>query len=116
MRNALLMLAISLVAGCASEIMQGYVGRDITDVILDYGPPENVLELPDGRTAFQWTDTETYTAPATINAYNYGRYTTATAYGGQTSSWDCVYTFFAKPNPQESYTVIGFKKPTLACE
>ncbi len=36
-------------AGCASQIMEGYVGRDITDVMIDYGRPSNVIELPDGR-------------------------------------------------------------------
>lgn len=103
-------------AGCASQIMEGYVGRDITDVMLEFGRPSNVFELPDGRVAFQWTDTNTIYTPATTNIYNYGSYATATTYGGTASSYDCVYTFFAKPNGAGSHTIVGFKQPSLECE
>lgn len=115
MKRVLAALAL-LVSGCASDIMAGYVGQDITDVMLDYGPPANVMELPDGRVAFQWTEEQSYTSPTTTNVYGYGNYATATTYGGTTSNWNCVYTFFAKPNPQGSHTVIGIKQPDLMCE
>ena len=116
MKKYLLALSISLASGCASSIMEGYVGRDITDVVLDYGAPANVLQLPDGRTAFQWSRTATYSTPTTTNIYDYGNYATATTYGGTTSSYDCLYTLFAQRNSQNSYTVVGFKEPTLMCE
>ena len=47
-------LAIGLIAlsGCATEIMQGYVGRSIQEPILDYGPPVNVVEMGQGRRHF----------------------------------------------------------------
>lgn len=110
------LLAGVILAGCASDIMQSYVGKDVTEVVLDYGPPSNVVKLPDGRTAFQWSRTSSYTAPVTTNVYNYGTYATATTYGGGTTYSQCLYTLFATPNAQESYTVVGFKQPTLACE
>ncbi|MFG6564917.1 hypothetical protein ACGYLI_11930 [Sulfitobacter sp. 1A13421] len=109
-------LLIIALTGCASQIMQGYVGKDITDAVLDYGPPTNVLELPDGRVAFQWNRSSSYTAPTTTNIYGYGNYATATTYGGGTTFYECLYTLFAKPNAQKSYTVVGFKEPTLMCE
>lgn len=120
---------VLLASGCASEIMEGYVGQDITEVMIDYGPPSAVLDLPDGRVAFQWEQDYSYTSPTTTNVvgssygygsgygYGYGNYSaTATTYGGDTTTWSCLYTFFAKPNPQGSHTVIGFKKPDLFCE
>lgn len=120
MKNALWALAI-LASGCASTIMEGYVGQDITEVMIYYGPPSAVIELPDGRVAFQWEQDYSYTSPTTTNvvgsSYGYGSYnTTATTYGGDTTSWSCLYTFFAKPNPQGSHTVIGFKDPDFFCE
>lgn len=115
-RIVVLAATLLVLAGCASEIMKGYVGRDITDVVLDYGPPSNVVELPDGRTAFQWSRTTSYTAPTTTNIYGYGNYASATTYGGGTSYSECLYTLFAKPNPQNSFTVVGFKEPDFWCE
>ena len=47
-------LALSTLIGCASEIMKGYVGRPVQDVMLDYGAPTNAFDMGDGRRAFQW--------------------------------------------------------------
>ena len=116
MKKILCVLTAVFVSGCASQMMQGYVGKDITEVVLDYGPPTNGMELPDGRIAFQWNRSASYTTPATTNIYNYGNYATATTYGGGTTNYECLYTMFAKPNPQKSHTVVGFKAPTLMCE
>lgn len=103
-------------AGCASEVMRGYVGKDITEVVLDYGAPSNVMKLPDGRVAFQWNRRTSYTTPVTTNIYDYGSYASATTYGGNTSTYDCLYTLFAVPNEQESFTVVDFREPSLMCE
>jgi hypothetical protein len=35
--------------------MKSYVGQDIRDVELAYGPPSNVIDLREGRRAYQWT-------------------------------------------------------------
>ena len=96
--------------------MQGYVGKDVTEIVVDHGPPSNVFEMPDGRFAFQWSETASYTEPTNTTINSYGSYAYATTYGGYTSSWECFYTFFAKPNPQNSYTVVGFKQPNWECE
>ncbi|WP_235604779.1 hypothetical protein [Sulfitobacter sp. EhC04] len=116
MKHALYLTAALMLSGCASEIMSGYVGKDVTDAVLDYGPPANVVKLPDGRTAFQWSRTSSYTAPTTTNFTGFGNYVTATTYGGGTSYSECLYTLFGKPNPQGSYTITGFRQPTLMCE
>ena len=46
---ALPLLAFFALSACATDIMQGYVGKSVQEPILDYGPPTNVVELDDGR-------------------------------------------------------------------
>lgn len=112
-------------AGCASQIMQGYVGKDVREVMLDYGPPANAFDMGDGRRAFQWVQNSSYTTPTYAN-------TTATATpagyttwvnsntqitGGQTINSQCIYTLFARwDDTADGWTVVGFRKPSLMCE
>ncbi|MCV2881991.1 hypothetical protein [Actibacterium sp. XHP0104] len=123
MKNNLRIVAVAVaffVSGCASQIMESYVGKDITEVIVKYGPPMNMLEMPDGRKAFQWRVDSNVVLPSTTtyNATTYGNVTTgyATTTGGYVGSSRCVYTLYAKENAQDSFTVIGYEKPTLMCE
>lgn len=113
-------LTIILLSGCASEVMKTYVGKDITEVFMDYGPPAGAIDLPDGRRAFMWTDVQTMTMPATTtySGIQNGRWVSgnATTYGGGTSSWECVYTFMGQRNGKGSYTVVGIRQPSLECE
>ncbi|WP_262386386.1 hypothetical protein [Roseobacter fucihabitans] len=108
-------------AGCASQIMQGYVGKSITEPMLDYGKPTGVFDLPDGTRAFQWNITESgvipITNPTTSNIYGSGGWATVTSTSTsyQPYSQECVYTLVAKPGG-EDWTVTGFRKPRLACE
>lgn len=107
-------------AGCASQIMEGFVGKDISEVQLQYGPPINVMDLPDGRKAFQWRFDSTTYMPVTTNytAYGSGNMVSGTAYsyGGGAFTTPCFYTLFAKPNAKKSFTVVGFQQPRLDCE
>lgn len=100
--------------------MEGYVGKDITEVAMDYGVPSATIDLPDGRRAFMWQQTETMMMPATTNysAVQSGSWITgsATTYGGGMSSWECVYTLIGQQNARGSYTVVGYRKPKLDCE
>lgn len=113
-------VAVSVLAGCASEIMRGYVGQDITEVILDRGPPVAVFEMPDGRIAFQWQTTTGMVMPGytSYSGYNYGNYVSGTAFtsGGSVYNYTCTYTFFGAPNSQGSHTIIGFEPPDPMCE
>lgn len=122
MRKLLTLVGVlSVLAGCASDIMRGYVGKSITEPILDYGPPTNVLDLPDGRRAFQWSRTNSGILPMTT-------YNTSTIYapggltrvtGSSTSyvpySNTCSYTLFAKPQGSD-WIIVGFRQPSLDCE
>lgn len=47
-------LAAFLLAGCVSTEMKRYVGSDISEVLIAYGQPEQVIPLPDGLKAYQF--------------------------------------------------------------
>jgi hypothetical protein len=109
-------IAMSLFAGCASDIMQGMVGKDITEVMVARGAPANVFDMPDGRRAFQWRIDSAYVMPTNTTVTAYGNIATARTTGGGVLSDTCFYTLYGKPNPRKSYTVIGFEKPDPFCE
>lgn len=118
--KAIVIGALLFVAGCASSIMQSYVGKDVTEAAMDYGPPAGVMDLPDGRRAFMWNMTQSMTTPQTTNysANAYGNWITGTAttYGGGTSTWQCTYTLIGQKNSKGSYTITSFRAPSMACE
>lgn len=113
--------AAFLLSGCASQIMQSYVGGSIQEPILDYGPPTNVLDLEDGRRAYQWRITSSgampVTSPTTATVYGSAGY--ATAYGTSTTyvpySQECLYTLTAVQQG-ERWIVDGFRDPGFWCE
>jgi len=116
-----LLITLQILAACASEIMQGYVGKSITEPMLDYGRPTAVFDLPDGTRAFQWSIDSTgaipITSPTTATAYGSAGWATIT--GTETTyvpySQSCNYTLLAKPNGND-WVVVGFRKPQLMCE
>lgn len=109
------------VSGCASQILSSYVGGSIEEPILDYGPPVNVLELSDGRRAYQWRIAQSgvvpMSSPSTATVYGSGGY--ATAYGTTTTyvpySQDCTYTLTATRQGNQ-WIVDGYRQPSLMCE
>lgn len=109
-----------LLPACASQVMENLVGKDVTEVQLQYGPPVNVLDLPDGRKAFQWRFDSTFVMPTTTSytGVQNGNLISGNAYtsGGGVFSTPCFYTLFARPNKSQSYTVVGFQPPSLECE
>ncbi len=110
------LVAATFMVGCASDIMQGMVGKDVTEVIAERGPPMNVFDMPDGRKAFQWKIDSTYMMPSNTTVTAYGNTATAITTGGGMFDSTCFYTLYGKPNPQKSYTVVGFQPPNAMCE
>jgi hypothetical protein len=114
-------LAIALLAGCASQILESYVGKSIYEPMLDYGQPASVIDLPNGQRAFQWKITQSgaipiYT-PTTSQIYGPGGWatvtTTTTSYSPYSST--CLYTLIGERR-EGDWVVVGFRKPTLMCE
>ena len=57
------LLITLVVASCASQIMGKYVGQDIREVAISYGPPSNAFDLGDGQRVFQWISITSITTP-----------------------------------------------------
>ncbi|EBA02685.1 hypothetical protein RB2150_00959 [Rhodobacterales bacterium HTCC2150] len=101
--------------------MSNYVGKSIQEPILDYGPPVNVVDMNDGKRAFQWSITHSgavpiYT-PQTATVYGVGgpatvNYSTTTY---SPYSQTCLYTLIAVQQGKD-WVVEGFRKPNLMCE
>lgn len=122
---SLFVVSTITLAGCASQIMEGFVGKDIREAQLSYGPPINAFDMGDGRRAFQWKINSSYTTPVyttttgnvTSGGYQNWYSLNSITTGGQTFSTSCIYTLFAKPDPKnKSWIITGFKKPSLECE
>jgi hypothetical protein len=130
-KKIITIISVLFLSGCASQILKSYVGKDIKEAILDYGPPINVLELSKTQKAFQWADTSSYTIPTTVNthgnsfgnataygntAYGSGTYSgTTTITGGQTYQNTCIYTLIA--DKKDKYWIVtSFRKPSFGCE
>ena len=123
MRWLIIFLPLSL-AGCATSIMKGYVGQDIRQVVVERGPPQNAMDMGDGRRAFQWAINQSAFVPATttqlatVNVYGNTAIgnSTSTTYGGGTSSWTCLYTLYATWDAgRATWIVQDYQKPTISC-
>lgn len=114
-----------LVAGCASQIMSGYIGQSVQEAMLDYGPPINSFDMPDGSRAFQWVLTSSYVQPTTIsqsgnvqtsgNDLSWMSNTRIT--GGQQVTNACAYTMLARwIDASKAWVFYDFRKPRFLCE
>jgi len=133
----IVIISVIFLAGCASKIMEGYIGKDIREVVLERGTPVNAMDMGNGVRAFQWSLTRSYTSPVQVSSTSTGRgygssYNTGyrTNYsmntyvntntvitGGHTTTSTCLYTLFAKWNKiRNGWMVTGFKKPNIMCE
>jgi hypothetical protein len=126
-RIAVTVIVVSL-CGCASQTLKSYIGKDVRDIELEIGPPINTIDFDDGRRAFQWSVTSSYTSPVhahtttTTPAAIGGSPTlpatsTTTVTGGHTSLSTCLYTVFAvRDESKSAWIVVDFKKPSWDCE
>ncbi|NVK00608.1 MAG: hypothetical protein HWE12_03610 [Oceanospirillaceae bacterium] len=124
-RLTVLIAVAALISGCASQIMQSYMGKDVREVMLEYGPPANAFDMPNGTRAFQWVMNTSFTTPSyatttgTVSNYGYSSWVNAntTITGGQTINSSCIYTAFGRWNEStQGWTLVDFKKPKLLCE
>ncbi|WP_353471794.1 hypothetical protein PVT71_10825 [Salipiger sp. H15] len=113
--------ALLLCGACASQVMEGYVGKSIQEPMLDYGPPTSTLDLGGGRRAFQWRIDSTGVVPMTsTSSFDvHGSDGHTSAHGTTTSyvpySKQCLYTLTAVERGKD-YIVDGFRKPSFECE
>ena len=50
----IVLLLASLLVGCVSSQMKQFIGKDISEVMVEHGRPHNVFDMPDGRKAYQF--------------------------------------------------------------
>ena len=107
-----------LVGGClASTHANQYIGKSISEMMIEEGPPVNVFSMPDGRRAFQWRwGGGTYFIPGTsssnVNVVGNTAYvTTNTTPGSIISSAGCVLTYIARKNASGHWIVEEAKWP-----
>ena len=119
-----ILLAVAVLAGlvgCVADTMREYVGQDVRQVELTYGPPSNAVDLGNNTRAFQWFRMKTSTTPGsaytTTSKDKRGNKVSTTQYTAPTTSVDrCLYTFIAAWNPQANgWIVTGIREPSLNC-
>lgn len=123
------MTAAFILTGCASQIMQNYVGKPVSEAVMDYGPPVAAIETGPEEKAFIWSMEQSTVIPGHSNTsgsvygvgnsafFNTQTYTTPS----YVASSQCAYTLFAKRTRKDidgpaAWTVTGFKAPRLMCE
>lgn len=118
-RTLLMILALTL-AACASTIMEGHVGRDISAVIAKYGLSLQAFDLPDGGCAFQWEMIETSYVPKTImyeaTETRKSSKSNSTSSDGYVRKQASYFTFFTQPSSQSGWTIVGFEEPVVKYE
>ncbi|WP_417805849.1 hypothetical protein [Thalassospira lucentensis] len=103
--RALVFLGLFVLASCTSQMMNSYIGKSIKEPMLDYGPPINIIELDDGRRAYQWqVITSGMTAVSGPTTTTYIPY-----------SDSCIHTLTAKKTGDD-YIVDGYRKTSFFCE
>lgn len=45
---------IASLTACVSQLATPYIGKDVIDLELERGKPANIVDLPDGRRAYQY--------------------------------------------------------------
>lgn len=118
--NRFVLPLVVVLSGCATMTMQGYIGKPITDVVMDYGPPANYVDLPDGKRAFQWAISKTRSTPMVINSTAYRAGPSATGFttvsGGNTVTSGCIYTMIARWGAvSNTWIVEDYRTPSVAC-
>lgn len=91
MKKFIIVLAVGLLAGCASSVMQSLVGKTLSEVQAKYGPPVNQIDGGAKGRGFQW---------------QLGRSPTGSP---------CYYTLYGQPKGGD-YLITSFEEPRSLCE
>ncbi|MER8385273.1 hypothetical protein NKH14_07075 [Mesorhizobium sp. M1380] len=118
-----------LLCGCASQIMQSYVGKPLSDAVSDYGTPVYSFDTGAGARTFLWSKNSSFVIPGssttTANVSTFGNtaqlYGTTTYHPPVSVSQQCTYAVYAKRTREDiegpaAWTITGFKPPRLECE
>ena len=111
--------ALLTIAACASDIMKNYVGQPVESVVLDYGPPTEIIDLGSGERAYQWRKISTnVVAGSTSGEVRHTKHGTeyeTTETPGYVERQECFYTFYARASGGRWF-ITNFRQPKLECE
>ena len=123
-RTIVIVLGLFL-TGCAEQMMKEYQGKQISDIVLQYGPPVSAFDMGDGRRAFMWAYNGQVIVPGTANSSGTliggSYYGTTTITPSQAINYQCNYTMFATRSRTDiegpaAWTIVGYQKPTAMCQ
>jgi hypothetical protein len=120
-----LLLPLILMAGCASSIMKGYVGKPVTTVIGDHGFPAGAYDVDTNKRAFVWQKNAAVIVPG--SSYTSGSvignqiFSSTYSTPGYSGTFSCAYTLIATKTRSDidgpaAWTVVDFVKPKFGCE
>jgi hypothetical protein len=126
MRRLITLLSSALlITGCASKIMQAYVGQPISAVVEDYGMPSGAFDIEPGKRAFVWSISTNIFIPGATTTYGtaIGNQLFLNSYSspGVMTSDSCNYVLYAEKHRSDiegpaAWRVTSFKKPGFWCE
>lgn len=100
----------------------------MAEAILDYGPPQNAIDVEEGKRAFIWTMDISYGIPGSVNtrgnltAYGNNAFFSSTTLVSppQNFSYQCNYVLYAvkrhgAPDGPSAWQVVGYRTPRLDC-
>ena len=118
-REIAALTVLLILSACASQIMKSYIGAPISNVMLDYGPPDNVYDLGPGARAYQWRKQKTQIvagqSSGEIRDTRRGKRYEVTETPGYVEHTECFYTFYTRGSGSDWY-VTSFRQPLLECE
>lgn len=118
MRIFVVITLTAFLSAC-SHGLQSYVNKDINEAIIAYGQPENIMALPDGSRAYQWSELRAVTMPMATNTQitptNTGYNALAFSSPALTKQRKCVYTLIAKPEAEERWVVSEYRSTEWRC-
>ena len=68
MKHFFLLTAALILTGCASQIMSGFVGKPMTEVVGQYGFPAASYDVDTNKRAFVWQLNNSVVVPGTSYA------------------------------------------------
>jgi len=117
-------LAALVASGCAAPSqMESYVGRPVSEAILDHGSPSEVFDLSDGRRAYQWQIDKSGLRPAPQPRIGVGVGIGTGGFGGGLTtigtsyvpySKTCHYTLLSEKRGND-WIVTSLREPIPGC-
>jgi hypothetical protein len=93
-----LIVGLLLCGGCATTakydaFLASWLGKNMDDYILNYGPPARVTELHNGNKLYSYRWAQFHVQPVSYSTFGDSHWAQTTATGGGTSQYWCETSF-----------------------